>query len=78
MSGRLLTDAVLLHVCRVHALERLCLNDVAQINTLHQQLHASQRSAWALRDCVLKFSMSDSCNQTDVASIPSLCAPCNN
>lgn len=45
--------------CRVHALERMCLSDVAEINTLHQQLHASQHSAWALREYILKFSMSD-------------------
>lgn len=66
---------------RVHALERMCLNDVAQINTLHHQLHASQQSAWGLRDCVLKVSMSKpSCSQTNatVASLPCLGPPCIN
>ncbi|KAA6427400.1 MAG: hypothetical protein FRX49_02064 [Trebouxia sp. A1-2] len=42
---------------RVHILERMCLSDVAEINTLHHQLHASQQSAWSLRDCMLRSSM---------------------
>lgn len=43
-----------LHVLfRVHVLERMCLSDLAEINTLHHQLHASQQSAWALREHIL-------------------------
>ncbi|DBA86560.1 TPA: hypothetical protein ACH3X1_005040 [Trebouxia sp. C0004] len=63
---------------RVHVLERMCLSDVAEINTLHHQLHASQQCAWSLRDCMLRSSMGQTRLKlpgSDVA-LPALCLPC--
>lgn len=60
---------------RVHVLERMCLSDVAEINTLHHQLHASQQSAWCLRDCMLRSSMCQTTLKlpTPDGALPALC-----
>ena len=56
-------------VCRVHTLESMCLRDVTEINTLHHQLHASQRAAWGLREIIFRASMSKSITQ-DAHALP--------
>ncbi|DBA93485.1 TPA: hypothetical protein ACH3X3_013584 [Trebouxia sp. C0006] len=62
---------------RVHVLERMCLSDVAEINTLHHQLHASQQSAWSLRDCMLRSTMCQTSLKlpTPDVALPALCLP---
>ena len=71
--ARVSNDSIL--QCRVHALERMCLSDVAEINRIHQQLHVTQRSTWALRESMLQVSLSGSAvvAPENPKHIPALC-----